>query len=70
MCDQVMRSKKPTTKYPSEGKYCRVCSILCDFEMEVFKDSIFDGDTPDDSWNESDFSFYKKIQCYQVMVKK
>ena len=64
----VCPDENPCVPHVSNGY--NVISILCDFEMEVFKDSIFDGDTPDDSWNESDFSFYKKIQCYQVMVKK
>ena len=66
--DNICPDEDPCLPHVSNGY--NVISILCDFEMEVFKDSIFDGDTPDDSWNESDFSFYKKIQCYQVMVKK
>ena len=27
-----MKGKQMTSKYPNDGKYCRTCSIICDFE--------------------------------------
>jgi hypothetical protein len=32
MCDTRMKGKKMTSDMPNDGKYCRTCSVLCDFE--------------------------------------
>tara|TARA_R110000824_G_scaffold55069_5_gene151710 strand:+ start:9339 stop:9761 length:423 start_codon:yes stop_codon:yes gene_type:complete len=69
--DNIYPDENPCVAHVSNGY--RVISIFCDLKIEVFKDTIFADGTgefaPDHSWNESDSSFYKKIQCYQAMVK-
>lgn len=33
MCDIRLKGKKATSEMPNDGKYCRSCSIICDFEI-------------------------------------